>query len=87
MRTTLTIDDVLVIEIKQLAARRRMPFKQAVDRTLRAGLGALRSPATRSTTLHRTFKMGAPRIALDKALTLAAALEDSEIARKLELGK
>jgi hypothetical protein len=31
--------------------------------------------------------MGRPRIALDKALALAAALEDSEIVRKLEAGK
>jgi hypothetical protein len=87
MRTTLTIDDALITEIKELAVRQGLPFKKVIDRTLRAGLGALKRPTTRGRRSLRSFRMGTPRIALDKALALAAAIEDSEIARKLELGK
>ncbi len=36
---------------------------------------------------QKTYAMGAPRVNLDKALALAAKLEDDEIARKLSLGK
>jgi hypothetical protein len=87
MRTTLTIEDALLTEIKQLAVRQGLPFKKVVDRTLRAGLGALKNPTARARRSRCTFKMGRPRVALDKALALAAALEDSEIVRKLEAGK
>ena len=87
MRTTLTIDDVLITDLKQMAARQRLPFKKVVNQTLQAGLGALKKPHGRGKLSLRSFKMGEPRIALDNALALAAALEDSEIARKLELGK
>jgi hypothetical protein len=87
MRTTLTIDDALITELKQLAARQRVPFKQAVERTLRAGLGALKRPPAQRAPRHRTASMGIPTIGMDKALALAAELEDSEIARKLELRK
>jgi hypothetical protein len=87
VRTTLTIEDALLTEIKQLAVRQGLPFKKVVDRTLRAGLGALKNPNAQARRSLHTFKMGRPRIALDKALALAAALEDSEIVRKLEAGK
>jgi len=87
MRTTLTIEDGLITDLKEIAARQRLPFKKVVNQTLRAGLGALKNPTPRGRQTLRTFKMGTPRIALDKALALAAALEDGEIARKLELGK
>ncbi len=87
MRTTLTIEDALITDLKEIAARQRLPFKQVVSQTLRAGLRASRNPTPRGKQTLRTFKMGRPRIALDKALALAAALEDSEIARRLELGK
>ena len=36
---------------------------------------------------QNTFRMGVPRVAVVKALALAAAMEDGEIARKLSLGK
>ena len=36
---------------------------------------------------QKTFRMGSPRIDIDKALALAAALEDEEVIRKMSLRK
>jgi len=47
--------------------------------------GAARSPRRYR---QKTFRMGFnPEVCLDKALSLASALEDEEIARKLSLRK
>src|SRR5258708_3090232 len=42
MRTTLTIDDDLAGLLKQRAREQGIPFKEAVNRTIRAGLGEAR---------------------------------------------
>jgi hypothetical protein len=44
MRTTLTLDDDVAAKLKELARRKRMPFKEAVNTVLRRGLVA---PAVR----------------------------------------
>ena len=44
MRTTLTIDDELLDQLKERAQRSRRPFKVVVNETLRNGLG-LSKPA------------------------------------------
>jgi hypothetical protein len=87
MRTTLTVEDGLLTELKQVAARQRVPFKQVVDQALRAGLAAIQRPVPHGRVRQRTFGMGAPSLKLDKALSIAAALEDEETVRKLELRK
>ncbi len=63
---------------------RRLSFKQAVNETIRAGLRP--SPAA-SRFRTPTVRMGEPAMSLDKALRLAAGLEDEEIVRKLALRK
>ena len=83
----MTLDDTLLTELKELAARRRVPLKQAVDQALRAGLQAIRRPGAKSRVRPRVFAMGAPRVSLDKALAMAATLEEEEITRKLEARK
>lgn len=40
MRTTLTLDDDLARRLKDLARRRRQPFKEVVNSALRRGLSA-----------------------------------------------
>lgn len=88
MRTTLTIDDDVLERLQKEAARARVPFKTVVNRALRLGLERLRPARTRRPFRQRTFRMGDPQsIDLDKALQIAAMLEDEEIARKLELRK
>lgn len=88
MRTTLTIDDTLAKELKDLAHRRGMAFKEVVNRALAAGLRAMRSPARSRRYEATTYAMGESKVPdLDAALRLAADLEAEEIARKLALRK
>ena len=88
MRTTLTLDDRVAKTLKSLAHNSGKPFKQVVDEILRAGLNARATPAPCPYRLKPVSLGGvAPGVDLNKALRLAAALEDEEIARKLELRK
>jgi hypothetical protein len=88
MRTTLTIDDATAKALKDLAHRSGKPFKQVVNEALRAGLVAA---ATRRRKRYRLkpARLGGvvPGISLDKALALADAIEDQELATKLQLRK
>jgi hypothetical protein len=86
-RTTLTVDDHLMNELKQLSVQRKQPLKTIVNQALRAGLEAIVEPKVRRPFKSPTFSMGQPRVALDKAHALAASLEDEELSRKLEQRK
>jgi len=86
MRTTVTLDPDVAARLKAIARERGISFKQALNQTVRAGLGAGRRAA--QPFRQYTQPMGLrPGLSLDKALGLAAALEDEEILRKLELRK
>jgi hypothetical protein len=90
VRTTLTIEDDLMRDLRDVAHREGLPFKQLVNRLLRLGLQRMQEPRRRRRYRLPTFSMGAPvggAAALDKALAIATALEDEEIARKLDLRK
>lgn len=88
MRTTVTIDDDLLDRLKRQARRSRRPLKAVIDEALRLGMDRLSPPARRRPFRQRTFRMGyPPGTQLDKALQLAARLEDEEFARRLALGK
>jgi hypothetical protein len=86
MRTTVTLDADVVAKLKAVARERGISFKQALNTAVRAGLGAERR--TKRAFKHHTQAMGLRGgFNLDKALQLAAALEDEEIVRKLEQRK
>lgn len=86
MRTTVTLDPDVAARLKELARERKISFKEALNRTLRAGLAAPGS-AGRPPRM-KTYSMGLrPGIDLDKALQLAGDLEDAEVIRKLERHK
>jgi hypothetical protein len=89
MRTTLTIDDRIAKALKAIAHRSGKPFKRVVNETLQAGLAAGQAPAKARPYRIKPVSLGGvlPGIDLTKALRLADALEDDEIARKLELRK
>jgi hypothetical protein len=88
MRTTLTIDDDLMRELRQKANEAGSPFKEIVNRTLRAGLKEMDRPKPSKPFKCKTFSLGyPPRADLDHALDLAEKLESEEIARKLSLRK
>ena len=88
MRTTLTIDDATARALKDLAHKSNKSFKQVVNEILRAGLDAARVPQRKPYRIKPASLGGVlPGINLDKALALADALEDQEIAAKIELRK
>jgi hypothetical protein len=87
MRTTVTLDPDVEALIRKAMRERGLSFKEALNGAIRAGMiqGAGRTP--RKYRL-KTYRMGfKPELSLDKALRLAAAIEDDEIARKLSLRK
>lgn len=88
MRTTLTVDDRIAKALKALAHRTGKRFKQVVNETLQAGLAAHNAPRPKPYRIKPVALGGvATGVDLTKALRLAAALEDDEITRKLELRK
>jgi hypothetical protein len=76
MRTTLTIDDDLAGLLKAHARELGVPFKEVVNRTLRAGLGERARPRQRSApkTIPHAFGFR-PGIDLDKLNQLVDELE------------
>jgi hypothetical protein len=88
MRTTVTLDPDVEALVRKLMRERGIGFKAALNEAIRSGLRPpgpghpVQAPPT------PTFKMGfAPEANLDKALALAARLEDEALARKLSLRK
>lgn len=87
MRTTVTLESDVDALIRRLMKRRKLSFKAALNQAIREGLNNPAPKNSRPFAL-KTYAMGfRPEAALDKALSLAAALEDEEIARKLSLRK
>jgi hypothetical protein len=90
MRTTVDLDPDLLRRLRDEAHRRRVSFKDLLNRVLRRGL---ESPARGKSHARAyrcpTFRLGQPAASLDldRALAVAAALEDEEIARELNLRK
>lgn len=90
MRTTLTIDDTLLRQLRQKALDTGKPFKQVVNDALRAGLETpVAAARPRSRYVCPTFSTGplAPGVDLTKANQLAAALEDEELIQTLQQGR
>jgi hypothetical protein len=87
MRTTLTLDDKLAKALKEIAHRTGKPFKVVVNETLRGGLQkkTVQPKPYRLKTVSLGGVLGG--LNLDKSLSIADALEDEEIARKLEMRK
>jgi Ribbon-helix-helix protein, copG family len=85
MRTTVTLDPDVVAALQRMARERGTSFKATLNDAIRRGLSGepsqrrYRTPS-RAMGLRQGFD-------IDKALTLAAADEDAEIVRKLELRK
>lgn len=87
MRTTVTLDPDVEALLRKTVRQRGVSFKEALNQAVRAGLAGKGARGGRRYRL-KTYRMGfRPEIQLDKALSLAAAIEDEEIARKLSLRK
>ena len=86
MRTTVTLDADVAARLKAVARARGISFKQALNSAVRAGLGG-EHRAVRAFKQYSQPMGLRPGIDLDKALQLAAGLEDEEITRRLERRK
>ena len=89
MRTTLTIDEDIARQLREIVHRSGKPFRNVVNEALRAGM-----ENNRIADVSRPYRL--ERVAmgevtgpydLDKALQLADRLEDEETSRKLLLRK
>lgn len=88
VRTTVTLDPDVQASLRKLMRERRLTFKEALNQAVRLGSGiALRSRG--KVIFHqKTYRMGAhPEFRWDKALQMAAAIEDEEMVRKLQARK
>jgi hypothetical protein len=84
MRTTVTLDPDVQALIEAYMREHGVPFKEAINSAIRAGL----KPSATERFRQPAFDMGSnPDISFDKALQLAALLEDEELVRKLALRK
>jgi len=89
MRTTLTIDDGVLRQLRRRALESGKPLKQVVNEVLRAGLQRPEPSAPREPYRFPTFAIGAlaPGVDLVKAHALAAALDDEARIEKLRQGR
>ncbi len=63
MRTTLTLDEDVAVQLQQLQRRKEQPFKQVVNEVLRVGLAHLDRPESRSEgPFTRPVSLGKPRL-------------------------
>ena len=90
MRTTIDVDEQLLKELRAEARRQRCSLRKILNLALRKGLQGLHEPSPKRRAYRcPTFAMGLPipPANLDKAMGLADTLEDTELARKLEMRK
>lgn len=79
MRTTVTLDDDVVQLIHRRMRERQVSFKKALNDAVRDGAAGRPAPGKFTT---RTANLGVPAVNLDRALQIAADLEDEELIRR-----
>jgi hypothetical protein len=88
MRTTVTLDPDVEALLRKVMRERGVSFKEALNQAIRLGAGAAPRRSPRHRFQQKTYRMGfRPEFQWDKALALAAAMEDEELVRKLQLRK
>jgi hypothetical protein len=86
MRTTITLDPDVEQMLRDTIRDKDLTFKEAVNQAIRAGLREKNTARPRFR--QKSFSMGSERLfPWEKALQVAAALEDEELLRKMALGK
>ncbi|HKY14523.1 MAG TPA: hypothetical protein VJM33_06325 [Microthrixaceae bacterium] len=83
MRTTVTLDPDTEQIVRRRMAERRQSFKEALNDAIRSGARLTDATPPFETA---TAAMGQSRVNLDRALQIAADLEDDELVRKLRTG-
>ena len=86
MRTTVTLDPDVERLLHDAMKERSISFKEALNQAARAGLQKQSKQSKKF--VQKTFRMGKEQLfRWDKALAVAAAMEDEEILRKMSVGK
>lgn len=76
MRTTLTLDDDVAAKLKRAMTKQKAPFKDIVNRALRAGLETLDKPAAVKPFRVKPFNSGGSLIgSLDNIEEVLARVE------------
>lgn len=86
MRTTVDLDPHLLKRLRDEAYRRGVSFKDLLNGVVRRGLEQRAAPKANRYRCPG-FSMGVPLRSLDKALAIADAHEEDEVARELMLRK
>lgn len=75
----MTLDDDTLTLVHRLMKERGVSFKQALNDAIRDGARDRPAPAAFAT---RSADLGVPTVSLDRALQIAAELEDEELIRR-----
>jgi adenine C2-methylase RlmN of 23S rRNA A2503 and tRNA A37 len=76
MRTTLSLDDDVVVQLERLRRARNANLKDLVNEALRRGLRDMSAPPKKRQAFRtRTFRMGEPLINIDNVADALAHLE------------
>jgi hypothetical protein len=76
MRTTLSLDDDVTVQLERLRRARNSSLKNIVNEALRRGLRDMSAPPQRRKAFRtRTFHMGKPLINIDNVAEALAYLE------------
>ena len=82
MRTTVTLDPDTEQVVRRRMREQKISFKQALNDAIRDGATGRRPTEFRT----KTAAMGAPTVNLDRALQIAAELEDDALVARLRAG-
>ena len=88
MRTTVTLDPDVESLLRKFMRERGLSFKEALNESVRSARSGGLRPRAQKPFVQKTYKMGfRPEFNWDKAMTIADAMEDEEIIRKMQLRK
>ena len=84
-RTTLALADDIHRDLRVLARSRGISLTKMANTVLRAGLAAVNDSSRQPARyVEEAADLGVPTVDLDRALSIAASLEDERTLRKLE---
>jgi hypothetical protein len=76
MRTTLTLDDDVAVQLERLRQARKSNLKELVNEALRRGLREMNAPPRKRKGFRtRTFRMGKPLVNIDNIAEALAHIE------------
>ena len=79
MRTTLTIDDDVAVQLERLRRKKDVSLKDLINETLRRGLRDMNAPQKKRKPFRtKTSNMGVPLINIDNVAEALAYLEGED---------